>query len=814
MERSTDFMFTASTYVCGMEDAWQDILRRGFARSCAHFALGLAVVLLSLLLTDNSVGRAVVLVLVTMGTVAFYQVAAYRRLIGTLLRIVDTCRDHDAKGGAYASPETVGLPSDIERARWLGPLLMLPILGPIVAGFTLLKCRQVVDLAASGTVMSSRSLIQIADDALLLYLAYPDSTYRAPSDWYGVWTPAQSLNLRRNHVASAVAPFWAFALTGMALTTALVSLFPGWWSTWIVVIQFLGCVASAHLPRCVLRATLCRAIRTLTEGQEQLLPPSATEWDHWATLVEHSTYESDGVALRDHLFVGFYAPNRTETAHPWRSVASNHCPAYMPALVHSGAWHNHIHYTGGTQQGKTTLGVIGLLDQVLRGRKSYQHDAQGMLMRGMDGLPLVSHVDHTPTLVLDFKGDEVLRNTLMEECERRGRTFKMFTLEQGKATSYFNPINDLDVHTTHPVAFCELVCSMLGLYHGLSYGRGYFSKQSRDLMIRAVQGANPKPRTWEELYRTLQTSFDPKEHRDVFELMASVMAVSMHPVLGEAPNGLRQIHMPTAIDNNEVLYFCLPATVSAFTVRDVGRMALYCWLDAATKRARGPGGRKRTVVVMDEAQIICGEEIQTIFQQASASAVTCVLANQSIGDLDSQGVAHMSRVVRDNTRVKQAFSILDSEESRRWVEWSGESVGFLRGVSYGPQGMTTTYQPSVHPRMTLDVVWQTNNEANTSLLHVASTSGFTRLQGRPARVWTPFTMSTDTYLRRQSTPWPESPVPASTTSTTASVAAMVTNAVSPEASESRAKAEYAHLEALYGRLATQLGSTRPKGGGR
>lgn len=801
VDRPTDFMFTVDTYVCAPSTAWGDVLRRAFVASLlSAVAAGVA-----LLLAPWLVLTTVAVLHLTLG------LRGWRRAVDSVL---ETRRQHDAKGGRFAP----ALPRQRLRGAWvlvlLPAALLMPGVGTLVLVFVAAWSWFALRMAVRRTVQTPASLRRAVDETVWMYAAYPDTSYVTPSGWEGVWTPASTVAARRRVLAWPVASVMLLALLGVGESLLLFGAAPVEFR-WVAWLHLATSVVGLSLSKPLLRALLARPLRLLLQRQDRLLPPARTEWEAGVNLLASSTYESGGTLLRDHVLVGYYPPRHTEADYPMRVVTESDCPADMPALVHDGAWHNHLHFTGGTQQGKTTLGVLGLTQQVMCGHVVYETGPDGSPLLGLDGRPVVDHVEHTPILVLDFKGEPVLRATFAEESARLGRVYREFTLEPGKSTAYFNPISNLSITDKTVLAFCEIVCAMLGLFHGLSYGKGYYSRQHRDLLIHAIRAANPKPQTWDEVYRALVDNLDADRHRDVFELLAAVMAISMHPVLGPAPAGVQEINMASAIENNEVIYFCLPATVAAFSIRDVGRMALYCWLDAATRRAGSDRGPKRTLVVMDEAQIICGEEIQTIFQQASAAKITVALSNQSIRDLDTQGVPTMSGVVRDNTRVKQSFSMLDVDEMKRWEQWSGETVGYLR--SFNSSSTTTdkgtnwttgyTDQPVVRPRMHRNLLLQVNDEPRASLLHVASAAGFTRLAGVPCRVRTPYTMSQDDFERRGRTPWPSLP---RTDPPELGGLTTVINQVAPGESEARAEQDYAALDILHARLSKLL---RPGGPG-
>jgi hypothetical protein len=787
MKHPTDFRFVLTHYVDGEEDAWASV------RAQAIEWTWIAAIMLAVPLTVWWVLRS------------FYRAFA-REWATSIQDIVETYRQRHAAAGMYAPPGSVGTIQTPWVIWWMPVFLMVPGLAVpwLIWAAVWLRCRE--SAATDNALCAPATFRRMINELLHMYLAYPDDSYRAPAGWHGVWTPDKPLQERRTSVSRLYLSIWAVAI-GAAFVAGMLGVFvcrsflPDVAVVLLVLAHLAGCTLTLWLPRRLMSACIAPALRRVMDQQQRLLPKAATLWEHSVNLVTRSTFETHGFAMRDHVFLGFFPPKSTERDHPCRALDGYDCPDWMPVLIHRDQWRHHMHITGGTQTGKTVLGICGFLCQLLRGYRVYERGVASSLVLGIDGLPIVASHEKMPILVLDFKGDELLRNTLIEECAANGRVLRIFTLEKGKATAYFNPFLDLDIDLTDLVSFCELLCSLLGVYHGVAYGRGYYSKRARDRLIKALRSAERPPRSWEDVYRAVLQFNDPQEDRDVFELVASLMAVASFTVLGNAPAGGESISMSQAIANDEVIYFNLPALGPAFTVRDIGRMALFAWLAAAMKRAKGPLGRKRSLLVMDEAQIICGEQIQTVFQQASEGSVTCVLANQSARDLDAEGVPHMSRIVRDNTRYKQSFSMLDVDEVRIWMTWSGERVGFLPSWTIGPQGTSVTHSGSIQPQLPLNSVWQVNAEANTSLLHVMSNSGFAELWGRPQRVWTPPTMTTEAYERRKRTPWPAAPL---TPMPTEATKATVVNPASPEEVTQASHENYSRIEELYRSLAKRL----------
>lgn len=790
MDRPTDFRFVVRTYLSTAAGAWASVRAMTAEWVCGAVIMGASVL-----------------------GVLWWSVflwCSYADAWGQGTRdIIDTRRRHDAADGTYASADAVP-PCPTPTIVRLASLLAVPALAIVWCVWLHVWRAKRRREAYRGSLVSWPTLMGEAKSAVHLYLAYPDADLNAPGGWDAVWTPATHVHQRRSLVAQMVAGIRLSAVAGLATGVWIIGM-GLWLPAWVVAVLLLthwaACIAAWVLAPHLVHEQVAIAWRPVMEQQVQLLAESETDWEHNANLVKHSTFKYAGVRLCDHLYIGDCAPRHSEWPHLWRDVSPCDYAGWVPALLHRRDWTNHFHITGPTQMGKTTLGTIGVLKQVLRGQPIWLRDAEGLPVLGVDGMPLEEGTEHMPVIIIDCKGDEVLRNTVKEECERRGRVYRQFTLEPGKASAYFNALGDLLRRgQCSLVLLCELICGMLGLFHGMQYGRGYYSKTSRDQLLRALKDAPTPPTSWASAYRVLMAAHDPREDRDVFELLSTIRAIAEFEVLGPAPEGAEEISMVRAIAENEVIYFHLPALGPAYTVRDVGRMAMYCWLQAAIARSRGPEGPKRSLMVIDEFQILAGEQSEVVLQQASAGSVTCLFSNQSLHDLDRYGVPNLSDTVRDNTRVKLAFGIPNLKEAEDWARRAGETIVMREGWSVHDSGTTFSYSPSVGPRMPLDVITQATNEPNTALLLSMTDSGLCRYRGRPVRLRVPYTMTEEEYERRQNTPWEASTAasPASTATATKAPGSPFIGTRSPEQVVEDAQRDYSRIEEMFKSLVERI----------
>lgn len=604
-----------------------------------------------------------------------------------------------------------------------------------------------------------------------LFLAHPDASNVEP----GCWVPRWSQTRRK---------LWSLLFTGSISLVLVVGLSffgpweivarltagPDWWQVppgperpydwltapfepladggpqyvWVFVIGFLLLFT---LPTLVLLATYAPGIlklriaieRSRTTGQSD-----RTDWDVYVDRLRNSTHAEEdpetGDVLResDHLFMGVYRKTRG------------------PVLLHRRILDEHMYIAGQTGAGKTSLGIVPILTQLIRS--------------GGD--------KPCPIVVLDLKGDLSLFNAAREEAAARSvrgvaapQDVLIFRTDRGYATNYFNPFRDFEssVEPRRAIETAELFIQALSLFHGDFYGASYYSKQHRDVLLSALKKAEREravPKTFADLYNLLEryARSSGERGRDAIELMATIHAVAQYEQLGPAPKGVRSIHMPELIREGQLAYFWLPSQLTGMTVRETGKLALYAFLTAMQEyrqSAESAGDDRRGYLIIDEFQRIAAENVRVILQQARSFGVSVILANQDPTDLKLPNV-DLRSTVYTNTRVKQFFSVTDPREIDTLSKLSGEEPDWLLQESetsdpswpYAIVSRVTGRKQVLRPRFRSDDARLASDASNDSVLLVSRGRGFTQLQGIPQAITTPWPTSREVYMRRLSTPWP------------------------------------------------------------
>ena len=94
--------------------------------------------------------------------------------------------------------------------------------------------------------------------------------------------------------------------------------------------------------------------------------------------------------------------------------------------------------------------------------------------------------------------------------------------------------------------------------------------------------------------------------------------------------------MPAMLREKQVIYFYLSSAQEQTTVPKIAKLAMFSLLTAASRR--GKGEKNRVYVFVDEFQRVISDNISIFFEQARSMKLHFILANQTIGQLDRNGV--------------------------------------------------------------------------------------------------------------------------------------------------------------------------------
>jgi len=212
--------------------------------------------------------------------------------------------------------------------------------------------------------------------------------------------------------------------------------------------------------------------------------------------------------------------------------------------------------------------------------------------------------------------------------------------------------------------------------------------------------------------------------------------------------------MREVIREKQVVYFYLEGAVDAASVAELARLALYSLLIAAIAYRDEFGVTPRVYMICDEAQVMMAKNIENVLTQARSHGLACILAHQTVSQLNPPGGVDLRELVMNSTATKLAFAVRDPWTQRYIAETSGTtcyyrpsydiSVADLMAGNTGPQFALRNRDgvrqirigQHTGPRLTVQDILNASHHPKQCLTWIARPSGLTQFQG-----WFPMSVS-------------------------------------------------------------------------
>lgn len=471
---------------------------------------------------------------------------------------------------------------------------------------------------------------------------------------------------------------------------------------------------------------------------ESLGPPRpGTMWD--------KTVERSLNGLRDpHLYLG-------------RSLADR-----VPWLLQRELLTAHAHLLGGSRSGKTSLGLISLIAQ------------------------LVAHADSS-VVVIDLKGDNALFWSTFVEATRAGLPFKWFTLQPGAASFAFNPFTQWFDRHRGVNARSQSYLTALDLYFGESYGKGFFGTVSLDTFsrflthFRDVKSFADLSRYAEEPGSFAATHTDAEDSKHLRMVLRQLAAVSPLNLTERTRPAVAPAVLDHALDfssvvtHPQVVYFSLASLEDSLTAKSVGKLALYAAVQAASVMRRlGPG--VPVYLILDEFQQLVAHNVKIMLEMARAVGVHLVLSHQDVSQLKTEEF-DIASTIESSTTLKLVFEASSTAGLRYLQETGGEvrersltwqqalPAGFDEAnddhlspefaVSRFPFELpTANVGEQVRPRLSTNEILAHSAHPLRGFVRSRSDSGLTQYLGQWAAVEFEYPTTAKEYKDRSTTPLP------------------------------------------------------------
>jgi hypothetical protein len=464
-------------------------------------------------------------------------------------------------------------------------------------------------------------------------------------------------------------------------------------------------------------------------------PRSPGEWERLVLAVRRSACPIE----RDSLYLGW-------------AVADG-----SPVLVPRGVFTEHAHFLGDSGSGKTSLGLLPWLEQMVAfGDSSF--------------------------VVLDMKGDSAeLLATLHAAADRarnhtgRAVPVKHFSTRTDHSTFAYNPLTQPFWDRLDPLARTDHVQNAAGMFYGTGYGPGYFTS-AIGALLHYVLTKHPNVRTFRELAdrtRHAVATASPRDLRPevksagihllmVLDRLAACEALNVGPDAGDADIRTQALDFTAPFRDPCVYYFQLPSTLTPGIAPEVGRLAIASLLTAAA--TIDPANRRQVYLVIDEFQRVVAHNLEALLQLARSMNVGVILANQTMQDL-KQPDLDMIPTLESNCRFRQWFAVSSSADRKRLSDGSGLTVEQKGSFDYGPLRPdwtwlwklvwpSATFSEEVKPRLSENDILLATDHPFRSVLTVTRGAGYAQYGGLPLIVESRFHIPEQEYRRRRVVPWP------------------------------------------------------------
>ncbi len=512
-------------------------------------------------------------------------------------------------------------------------------------------------------------------------------------------------------------------------------------------------------PALVMAVVVCAVLAPLTFLMALLAICGRTLAHFAATFDADSPYRRDITIWNAAVERLRQSRDRLESEHVWLGIAVE---TDSPVIMHRQLATEHVHLMGSTGSNKTSVGVTQLLEQLI----------------GPD----------SSLLVLDLKGDmalfEAARLAAANARDRSGTVrpirFRWFTSESNRSSYTFNPLSQSYLTSLPRLERTQILSRALGLEHGEGYGRGHFSSQNRNALLKLLT-ACPDVDSFRKLHeegrrqKKLFTSWEREHASDFFSTihtLANIDALNLTQRDRIDPSVLTHaIDMSDLVREPNIAYFRLPATSQAAANREIGKLAIYGLLTALRQLGRFD---RQIYIVIDEFQQLVSYDLAVILQQARSYGIGVIMAHQTQSDLKLPET-DMTQVVEENTHFKQIFSVNDLGHRKALEQLSGEALYHLAGWKQGFEAygdnvlapgvglpsqdlfaddVEVNVSSSVGPRLRANDLIEMSARPNLCMVQFKRNVGYGQYDGFPILMLADYHIPRSVYQQRLSAPWP------------------------------------------------------------
>jgi hypothetical protein len=291
-----------------------------------------------------------------------------------------------------------------------------------------------------------------------------------------------------------------------------------------------------------------------------------------------------------------------------------------------------------------------------------------------------------PVIVIDPKGDRLLRATLADAAEQTGVRFRAWS-PSGEAV--YNPLA-----RGNPTEIADKALA------GHQWSEPHYELATQRLLLHSL-AAMREAGHWPPTLAALSIYMEPerlgaladevggetKERVSAYlaglserakadlgggrDRLAVLADSELGPLLG-AELGAEAIDLATALDQREVVYFHLDSDRYPAASKLLGAALLVDLISlAAELQGSGPGG----LLVIDEFAALAAEQVSRLFARARSAGLSLLLGTQSLADLRSARLGDVSDTLTEQVLSNVEFAVVhrvgDPDSAERFARLAG-----------------------------------------------------------------------------------------------------------------------------------------------
>ena len=369
-----------------------------------------------------------------------------------------------------------------------------------------------------------------------------------------------------------------------------------------------------------------------------------------------------------------------------------------------------MHMRGMSGSGKSSLGIIPLLDQFA-----------------------VPYIDNGESLadalfVIDFGGDQNVFWNAYDIALRTNRRFRFLTLDDELQSYCFPPFQAVPRSGKNVIRVSQMLIRSFHMEHGLVYGGNYFSQQNLAALLRVAKKLSKenKDATLEDIARYLEDPKNRREFKDADQVRMTFDFLLEYAQLKKDDDPEKNIDVNRALDPTEppeLIYFFCPTLEEPLTAPLVGGLALCTIIAVAIIRKKHGLPLRRTRLFVDEFQEIVGRALAALLAQARKFDISLFLANQSTSQLKNRDLS-LADAVFEGCPVRQYYTVCGEDDTRVLQSLSKDKIKTLGGGTARGLQSSQNFRETVVPSLERDQTLEVSSRFGHSYLVVNDGAGY------------------------------------------------------------------------------------------